>query len=426
MVKVVVVGGGWAGCAAALAARQAGAEVELLERTDMLLGAGLVGGIMMNNGRRTAALETMALGGGALFAALEAIYRHRNLSFPGHAHACLYDVVKAEPTIRKLLAMHGIVVHTQSRVVGVKKEGDRLETVILEDGREFSADSFVDATGTSGPMGNCLRHGQGCALCIQRCPAFGPRTSLVSLAGGSEYPLVKADGTYGAMSGSCKVTKESLSPALQSELNERGVVVVPLPKELVRPQKLKLKVCQQYALAAFAENIILLDTGHAKLMAPFFPLEHLRRIPGFEEARFADPYAAGKGNSMRLLAMARRDSALRVTGVANLFVGGEKQGPAVGHTEAICTGLLAGHNAVRQAKGKELLVLPRTLASGELIANITADLAEGSPGRRSYSFSGAGFFQLMREKNLYSTDEAEVYRKVRDAGLAGVYARPLD
>ena len=42
--KVVIVGGGWAGCAAAISARKQGAEVSLLERTDMLLGCGLVGG----------------------------------------------------------------------------------------------------------------------------------------------------------------------------------------------------------------------------------------------------------------------------------------------------------------------------------------------------------------------------------------------
>ena len=53
--KVVVVGGGWAGCGAALAAGKQGAEVVLIERTDMLLGTGLVGGIMRNNGRFTAA-----------------------------------------------------------------------------------------------------------------------------------------------------------------------------------------------------------------------------------------------------------------------------------------------------------------------------------------------------------------------------------
>ena len=50
--KVVIVGGGWAGSGAAMAAKNAGAdEVVVLERTDMLLGTGLVGGIMRNNGR---------------------------------------------------------------------------------------------------------------------------------------------------------------------------------------------------------------------------------------------------------------------------------------------------------------------------------------------------------------------------------------
>ncbi|RPJ69404.1 MAG: FAD-dependent oxidoreductase, partial [Desulfobacteraceae bacterium] len=60
--KVIVVGGGWAGCGASLAARNQGAEVTLLERTDMLLGTGLVGGIMRNNGRFTAAEEMIAMG----------------------------------------------------------------------------------------------------------------------------------------------------------------------------------------------------------------------------------------------------------------------------------------------------------------------------------------------------------------------------
>lgn len=51
--KVVVIGGGWAGCAAAVAAKKAGADVVLYERTDLLLGLGNVGGIMRNNGRYT-------------------------------------------------------------------------------------------------------------------------------------------------------------------------------------------------------------------------------------------------------------------------------------------------------------------------------------------------------------------------------------
>ena len=51
--SVVVIGGGWAGCSAAVTARKQGEEVHLLERTDMLLGLGNAGGIMRNNGRYT-------------------------------------------------------------------------------------------------------------------------------------------------------------------------------------------------------------------------------------------------------------------------------------------------------------------------------------------------------------------------------------
>ena len=76
MPKVVVIGGGWAGCGSALSAKKAGAEVVLLERTDMLLGTGLVGGIMRNNGRFTATEEMIAMGGGELFQVTDSVARH--------------------------------------------------------------------------------------------------------------------------------------------------------------------------------------------------------------------------------------------------------------------------------------------------------------------------------------------------------------
>jgi len=69
--KVLIVGGGWSGCAAAISAKKAGSDVTLLERTDMLLGTGLVGGIMRNNGRFTATEEMIAMGGGDLFEVIE-------------------------------------------------------------------------------------------------------------------------------------------------------------------------------------------------------------------------------------------------------------------------------------------------------------------------------------------------------------------
>ena len=85
--KIVIIGGGWAGCAAAISAKKAGADVSIYEKTDLLLGLGNVGGIMRNNGRYTASEELIALGGGDLIRITDKIAKHRNVDFPGHRHA---------------------------------------------------------------------------------------------------------------------------------------------------------------------------------------------------------------------------------------------------------------------------------------------------------------------------------------------------
>ena len=40
----------------------------------------------------------------------------------------------------------------------------------------------------------------------------------------------------------------------------------------------------------------------------------------------------------------------------------------IGHTEAVVTGTLAGYNAVKYARNEELLILPDTLAVGNIIS----------------------------------------------------------
>ncbi|AZV56821.1 FAD-dependent oxidoreductase [Clostridium sp. AWRP] len=87
--KIIVIGSGWSGCAAALSAKKAGADVVIYEKTDMVLGLGNVGGIMRNNGRYTAAEEINALGAGDLINITDSLTRHKNLDFPGHKHAPL-------------------------------------------------------------------------------------------------------------------------------------------------------------------------------------------------------------------------------------------------------------------------------------------------------------------------------------------------
>lgn len=426
--KVVIVGGGWAGTAAALAARKAGCEVELFERTDMLLGTGLVGGIMRNNGRFTATEEMIELGSGDLFQLTDQEARHRNIEFPGHKHATLYDVARIEPAVRGALEKAGVKMHIHCRVKEVEKEGDRIVKVTAEghhgEGDVTAAgDAFVDASGTAGPQGNCMKYGNGCAMCIYRCPTFGPRFSIAAKAGVPELMGKKADGSLGAMSGSCKLHKDSLAADIQKKLNDTGVAVIPVPAELRKSMdSLGQKACQQYALKEFAENVILLDTGHAKLMTAYYPLEILRRIPGFESARFEDPYAGGIGNSMRYLGMLPRDNALKIEGLANCFAGGEKAGLLVGHTEAIVTGTLAGHNAARVARGLKPLELPQSLAVGHAINHVREAMAKEEGLTKKYTFSGSVYFEAMKAANLYTTDVAAIKKRVADAGMSGVFA----
>lgn len=430
MYKAVIIGGGWAGCAAAVAAKKAGADVVLLEKTDLLLGLGNVGGIMRNNGRFTAAEENIALGAGELFEITDRCARHVNVDFPGHKHASLYDVVKVEPQVRRLLQEMGVEIRLMSRAVDVEKNVSadgtvEIEKIILADREVIEGDVFVETSGSTGPMGNCLTYGNGCCMCILRCPAFGPRVSITQKAGKNDIMGKRKDGAFGAFSGSGKLEKSSLSEEIQKQLNECGAAIIPVPPEEIVREKLDLKVCQQYALTEYAENIVLLDTGYAKMMTPFFPLDRLRRVPGFENARYIDPYAGGKGNSIRYLSVAERDNAMKAAGIRNIFCGGEKAGLFVGHTEAISTGSLAGHNAVRYLKGMKLLELPIGLAVGDLIAFANASLQTEEGLMTRYTFAGAEYFRRMKEKGLYSVNPEEIRERVRRYGLENIYGEKL-
>lgn len=416
--QVIIVGGGWAGCAAAFAAKSAGARVLILEKTDMLLGTGLVGGIMCNNGRFTALEEVRALGGAALVDLIYQVARHTGLDFPGHKHSLLYDVTKIEPAVRDFLIRRGVVIQLQTRMTDVFIDQGYVNGVVTSRHQMLRGDVFVDATGSAGPAKYCTRFGLGCAMCILRCPTFGPRTSITARAGLPEIRAGEGLARVEAMSGSCKLEKGSLAPHLVEQLEREGVLEIPLTESMYKDDLLARKACQQYALQEYARNLIILDTGHAKLMTPYFPLESLRTLPGFANARYADPYAGGRGNSVRFMDMAYCDDALQVAGVKNLFCAGEKTGPLVGHTEAIATGLLAGHNAVRLADGKKPLVLPEELAVGDIVAFMHREMQKPQGLSNKYTFSGSVYFDRMQQKGLYSTDPAAIAASVRRTGLA--------
>lgn len=422
---VVIVGGGWAGCAAAYAAASAGADTILIEKTDMLLGTGLVGGIMRNNGRFTALEEVWALGAGDFLRLIEGVATHRWLDFPGHRHAMLYDVTRIEPAVRAALRSLGVRLKLQQRMTSVSKNNGQIAGIETAAEETIKGDVFIDCTGTAGPAKNCTRFGSGCAMCILRCPTFGPRVSLTAKAGVTEIRAGEGFPHFEAMSGSCKLEKKSIAPALVSKLESDGVLVIPLPEHLHKRDQLNRKACQQYAINDFAENLIILDTGHAKLMTPYFPLEVLRTLNGFQDARYADPYSGGKGNSVRFMAMAPCDNSLRVHGAANLFCAGEKTGLMVGHTEAIMTGFLAGHNAVRLLVGKKPLVLPDELACGDIISFMHKEMKSAEGLGKKYTFSGSVYFQRMQELGFYTTNVTEVKERVAKTGLSGIFKQRL-
>ena len=165
----------------------------------------------------------------------------------------------------------------------------------------------------------------------------------------------------------------------------------------------------------------MLDTGHAKLMSSYFPLEALREIPGLENARYEDPYAGGLGNSIRYIGMAPRDDTLKVAGLENLFCAGEKAGLLVGHTEAICTGTLAGFNAVKYVKKEKPLILPTSLAVGDAIQYVRTQMKSESGLGLKYTFSGSVYFDRMRQLELYSADVKVIEKRVDSAGLAEIF-----
>lgn len=76
--------------------------------------------------------------------------------------------------IRETLLEKGVTIKLMARATDVVMENSkRIKGIVLADDTIEYGDVFIETTGSTGPMGNCLRYGNGCAMCILRCPSFG-------------------------------------------------------------------------------------------------------------------------------------------------------------------------------------------------------------------------------------------------------------
>ncbi|MBM2831090.1 MAG: FAD-dependent oxidoreductase [Dehalococcoidia bacterium] len=423
--RVVVVGAGFAGCAAAISAAKAGAEVILLERMDFVVASGIRAGRMNYNGKLVAAEEAKALGAGDMFEALESIKLH-DTNIVDEVNGYVYNAIIVEPTVRRLVEGAGVDMRLVNRVTDVIREDGRLKAVKVGRKGAVEGDVFVDSSGNAGGIDICTRYGGGCAMCVtHRCPTFGDRVSIATKAGAPEFVRRRPDGTPGTIDAALSLHKTSLDPVLRARLERDGVVTIPLPPELIDTERL-------YRIGGIRsqrqmESLNVVDIGiTAKCVGngSILPSE-LRKIPGFENAIIDNPMGVGKGNRINWVSMARCEADLRVRGFANLFAAGQKAGPLGGIAEVIVTGVLAGHNAARAAAGKEPVTLPRSIAIGDFVAFVGEMMDVPGGLNRGYAFGHQAFFERLKKNGLYTTDVSAIHRRVKDAGMTGVLAKKV-
>lgn len=416
MARVVVVGGGPAGCAAAMVAAKTGAEVVLLERMGTLGGLSSWCGQLMGWGARQ---EAKLMGGGEIYKLWESLEIHRKSDWGVPDGNVLWDVTKIEEATLKLEEAFGVQVMLRARVTDVAVAGNVVKAVVLADGRQIRGDVFVDATGNSGGVEVCEAYGQGCALCLLKCTIFGDRVSITAKAGVADRPG-KARYLNRHL-----VALNSLSPSLRAKVEETpgGYSFHPAPEDFFkidftplwphpdRPVRDKWK----------EREISICDVRFAKVLL-HIPMEYVRRISGFENAWLANPLTA-EGMTASTPQPAPHDNALQVTGLENVFAGGLRAGVYSSAVPAMFVAELAAHNAVRKALGMKLLVLPKTTIQGVFISEVNegrTPVEWGSDERPPHPKFKEYGLDIPRV-----TDYQRIRQSIVDAGLLGIYERKL-
>lgn len=417
MERVVVIGGGVGGCAAALAARKAGCQVEIIERMDSVSGLAPWTGQLLTWMVRQ---EAKLLGGGAadIIDLMESLAIHIMPEFDVPDGRVTFDVTRIEEGMRKLVEGAGIKVRYHSRVVDVEMEGPKMVAALLEGGTKIKGDAFVDATGRTGGVEWCEKLGQGCVQCMLKCTVFGDRVSIAAKAG---VPDLEENWNYFPMP---YITLESLSSEVRSKIEgtEGGYSYHPIPGELLerdftndwhrsdRPVTTRIK-------GKIPGMLEVIHVPFAKCTLNL-PLRWWRQITGFENAWLVQPLSA-EGETVGTGFCAQREETMQVKGLANLFAGGLRSGRYSAFVEVMLTGDLAGHNAARQVLGRDLVTYPNSTLIGYFVNVLKS-------GRTPTDWGGPMLDDpRFKEQGLATTDYRKIRYRMENAGMINAFAKRL-
>ena len=75
--------------------------------------------------------------------------------------------------------------------------------------------------------------------------------------------------------------------------------------------------------------------------------------------------------------------------------------------------------------GMPLLILPSSIAIGDIIAYANEKLATREGRKERYTFVGAGYFKRMQKLGLYTMDIKEIEERVKKVNLDNIFNQKL-
>jgi hypothetical protein len=272
-----------------------------------------------------------------------------------------------------------------------------------------------------------------------QCPVFGDRVNLSAKVGAKSWSMRQKDGTPGVKYNGIYLYKASLSQELQDQLNFSHQIFVPFRGVIDWESDPEWSWATRgqdgndgtgHPADAETSWRVSPDTGRFRLLdrgifaggagpSPI-KLEQLREIPGFENVVVAGP-VGGKNLWSLGHDLVFTENTLQVPPCDNLFAAGSKAN-MVDIQPCINSGILAGFNAVRSAVGQELIELPLSTATGDIIDFSQKFLKNSDGGPTTFVSAHAGhYLKRLKDIDIFPDNEEKAKKRVADAGLTNFF-----